>query len=137
MGAFGEYLRYLREKSPYPTVEEFGRHCGFHVRLCLKWEQGEVTPSTPALKEILRKMPLSPEERRKLQLLWNRGRAASFGVDLHDEPPSLNVSEVAATIQREVEHELKRVGGIEVTVRTRRVCIARIELILKNALGKP
>jgi hypothetical protein len=136
MGELGDFLRILREESHYPSLNSLAEHLSVEKFTIQRWER-ESIPQPTSLDHIVERLHLSKEKEAKLRLLWHREKAQSLGVDLNAELPKVNVSEVAAKIQREVEYELKRVGHIKLTPRTRRVCVARIEMILRSVLGDP
>lgn len=136
MGDLGDLLKSLREESHYPTRRSAAQICGVHERNYRGYEEGKSLPSDERIDLIVSKLSIPADKADELKRLKNRERAARMGVDLNGGRPPVNVSEVAAKIQREVEYELRRVGGVEVTPKTRRVCLARIEMILKHALGE-
>ena len=132
MSDFCDLLKKVREESHYPTSRATAEICGLNRKIYLRYENGKAIPSLRVLDRIISRL-LVPEklgqELRRLRMVEGESR---YEAQVRAE---IDPREVAAKIQRELEYELKRVGGIEVTPRTRRVCKVRIEMILKHALG--
>lgn len=83
----------------------------------------------------MRGLSVSKKDADELRYSLKVERARAIGL-IGDNVERLNIPEVVDQIQREIEYELKRVGVKKFTPKTRRVCKARIEMILRHALGR-
>jgi hypothetical protein len=132
--SFGETLRRARKTSRYPRGVDFTKIAGITWNKYRTYESGVSLPSISTLEKIIQRCCLSEEAAKNLIELRAIAIIRRHGVTMKPLPATLNVSELAEKIQREVEYELKR-AQLQVTTHTRQVCTRRIEMLLKDALG--
>ena len=135
MEKFHEVLRDARRQSPYKSAADFARHAGLTERTYQAYESGMRVPSLEVLEYIVGRSSVLPKIGEKLFVLHRLALAEKSGIDLNIFEQTVNVSELAEKIGKEVEYELKRYN-IHVTPRIRRVCNRRIAMILDGALRK-
>jgi len=135
MEKFHEVLREARRQSPYRTASDFARHAGLNERTYRCYEEGMRVPSLDVLNYIVERSPILPKIKEKLYVLHRLALAEKSGVDLDIFKQSVNVSDLAEKIGREVKYELQRYN-ITITPRIERVCARRIAMILDGALRK-
>lgn len=127
-------LKRVREESRFPRRLDFIERCQMDERNYRRFEAGENVPSEATLEKILVNCFIPEAKAKKLRHLANIARARKLGVRM-PQTMDVNVSDLAEKIQRELEFELRRTG-VKVTPRTRKVCLRRIEIILKNEVGE-
>lgn len=130
---FHEVLRDARKSSRYSRLCDFLVQVGMHKKSYTRYESGEQIPKASYLERILKYSGFSESVCSELRELHAEAVAEKSGVAVKRLPATLNVSELAAKIQREIEYELKR-ERLFVTKRTSHVCVRRIEMLLKDAL---
>ena len=133
---FHEALREARKSSRYPLLSDFARKADLLSRTTRKYESGEALPPIKVLNEIIDRCGMAEHEAQKLRELHAIEVARRLGVTFRRIPNTLNVSDLAIRIQREIEYELKR-EQIFVTKKTNNACVRRIEMLLKDALRLP
>ena len=134
MEPFHEALRNARTTSRYPRRCDFIGKAGLLHKTYNRYESGEHLPEVKFLEKIIQRCGLSETVAHKLRELHAVEVAHRLGIEIRQLPATLNVSELTDKIQREIEYELKR-SRIFITSRTRQVCLRRVEMLLKDALG--
>jgi len=136
MASFSEEMTRIRLGSRYPDKTDFARYAGLHPKLYRDYENGLKLPTKDTLEKIIKGTCLTEDEAVLLREVRNDDKARRSGIDLRPVGSiKADVPNLAERIQKELEYELKR-ASITVSPRTRRVCIRRIEIILKDALGE-
>lgn len=132
MDEFREVLKEARAECPYPHLIDFARVSQLSKNACRGFEDGTKFPAPETLERMIHYCAIPSKVAARLRELHMVERAKRAGVPIGS--PLVNVSELAERIQREVEYELKR-AHIQLTPRTRRVCVRRIGMLLSDALG--
>jgi transcriptional regulator with XRE-family HTH domain len=133
-GRFQDALGRARSFSRYPNKEDFARQVGVSVSTYKKYESGERFPSAKALEKVMEGGYFPAATKDQLRVLWNEEKAERAGVRLTSAPP-VDVSALAEKVQKDVDVALKQ-ENIKLKPSTRRVCVKRIELRLRNTLEK-
>ena len=134
--SFHDALRDARLSSRYPRMCDFTRIAGVREHTYAQCESGRRFLTVLHLEQTIHRCGISETVANNLRQLHAIEVAKRLGITIRQLPPNLNVSELAAKIQREVEYELKR-SRLTITTRTRQVCTRRIEMLLKDSLEIP
>jgi hypothetical protein len=126
-------LKEARAQCPYPALVDFSRAAQISDDSCWEYERGRELPPQATLENIIKRCSIPEGLAAKLRVLHMEARVARANISVVPAP-TLDVSELAEKIQREVDYELKRVN-IQLTPQTRRVCVRRIGMLLNDALG--
>jgi transcriptional regulator with XRE-family HTH domain len=117
-------------------MRDFAHYSGIHKEHYREYELGTKLPTKVTLEKIIEGTCLTEEEAVLLRETRNEEKARRSGIDLRPAGSlKIDVSNLAEKIQKELEYELKR-STVTLSKRTRRVCIRRIEIILRDALGE-
>ena len=133
MREFGKELAGARQASRYPHRGDFALRSGVPISTYEKYELGERFPSKKALDKMLGSGIFEDSVVQHLRKIYNGELALRSGVDLAQTRFAVDVSDLAVKIQHDIEYELKRAHNFKPSPRTRKVCIRRIELRLRNS----
>ena len=133
MESFHEALRSARKSSRYPRRCDFIQVSGVTRSTYGRYESGAHLPELQYLERIIQECGISEAIANKLRELHAVEVAQRLGVKIRQLPATLDVSELAEKIGREIEYELKR-ARLFITSHTRQVCTRRIEMLLRDSL---
>lgn len=79
--SFGQQLRALRERSPFPLASDFAERAGIALRSLQYAEADEVLPRRPTLEKVLSVVGATPDEAQHLRRLRDRCQAERDGIE--------------------------------------------------------